>query len=89
VLIAAGCLPNEVWRMLGIAVAHGLDEGLALVTWVRAVATGLLAEGVLLIPARPVPSGEAWESLGPVSDACMMLLTLLNRPPRACLRPVH
>jgi len=75
--------------MLGIAVAHGLDEGLALVTWVRAVATGLLAEGVLLIPARPVPSGEAWESLGPVSDACMMLLTLLNRPPRACLRPVH
>ena len=76
--------------MLGIAVAHGLDEGLELVTWVRAVATGgLLAEGVLLIPARPVPSGEAWESLGPVSDACMMLLTLLNRPPRACLRPVH
>ena len=26
VLIAAGFLPNEIWRMLGIAVAHGLDE---------------------------------------------------------------
>jgi branched-subunit amino acid transport protein len=43
VLIAAGFLPNEVWRMLGIVVAHGLDEGSELVTWVRAVATGLLA----------------------------------------------
>ena len=43
VLIAAGFLPNEVWRMLGIVVAHGLDEASELVLWVRAVATGLLA----------------------------------------------
>ena len=43
VLVAAGFLPNEVWRMLGIVVAHGLDEGSELVIWVRAVATGLLA----------------------------------------------
>ena len=43
VLIAAGFLPNEVWRMLGIVVAHGLDEGSEFVVWVRAVATGLLA----------------------------------------------
>ena len=28
VLIAAGFLPNEIWRMLGIVVAHGLDERL-------------------------------------------------------------
>ena len=42
VLIAAGFLPNEVWRMLGIVVAHGLDGGSELVVWVRAVATGLL-----------------------------------------------
>jgi hypothetical protein len=43
VLIAAGFLPNEVWRMLGIVVAHGLDESSELVIWVQAVATGLLA----------------------------------------------
>ena len=43
VLIAAGFLPNEVWRMLGIVVVHGLDERSELVIWVRAVATALLA----------------------------------------------
>jgi branched-subunit amino acid transport protein len=53
VLIAAGFLPNEVWRMLGIVVAHGLDEGSELVTWVRAVATGLLAGVVAKIILFP------------------------------------
>jgi hypothetical protein len=42
-LILAGFLPNEVWRMLGVVAARGLDEGSELVTWVRAVANALLA----------------------------------------------
>jgi hypothetical protein len=58
VLIVAGFLPNEVWRMLGIVVAHGLDEGSELVTWVRAVATGLLAGVVAKIILFP-PGGLA------------------------------
>ena len=58
VLIVAGFLPNEVWRMLGIVVAHGLDEGSELVTWVRAVATGLLAGVVAKIVLFP-PGGLA------------------------------
>jgi hypothetical protein len=58
VLIAAGFLPNEVWRMLGIVVAHGLDEGSQLVIWVRAVATGLLAGVVAKIILFP-PGGLA------------------------------
>jgi branched-subunit amino acid transport protein len=58
VLIAAGFLPNEVWRMLGIVVAHGLDEGSELVIWVRAVATGLLAGVVAKIVLFP-PGGLA------------------------------
>jgi hypothetical protein len=49
VLIAAGFLPNEIWRMLGIVAAHGLDEGSELVVWVRAVATALLAAVVAKI----------------------------------------
>jgi hypothetical protein len=53
VLIAAGFLPNEVWRMLGIVVAHGLDEGSELVVWVRAVATGLLAGVIAKIVLFP------------------------------------
>jgi branched-subunit amino acid transport protein len=58
VLIAAGFLPNEVWRMLGIVVAHGLDEGSELVIWVRAVATALLAGVVAKIILVP-PGGLA------------------------------
>ena len=58
VLIAAGFLPNEVWRMLGIVVAHGLDESSELVVWVRAVATALLAGVVAKIILFP-PGGLA------------------------------
>jgi hypothetical protein len=57
-LIAAGFLPNEVWRMLGIVAAHGLDEGSELVVWVRAVATALLAGVVARIILFP-PGGLA------------------------------
>jgi hypothetical protein len=58
VLIAAGFLPNEIWRMLGIVVAHGLDERSELVVWVRAVATALLAGVVAKIILFP-PGGLA------------------------------
>jgi branched-subunit amino acid transport protein len=62
VLIGAGFLPNEIWRMLGIVVAHGLDEGSELVIWVRAVATALLAGVVAKIILFP-PGGLADVSL--------------------------
>jgi Branched-chain amino acid transport protein (AzlD) len=52
VLIAAGFLPNEVWRVLGIVVAHGLESS-ELIVWVRAVATGLLAGVVAKIILFP------------------------------------
>jgi hypothetical protein len=58
VLVAAGFLPNEVWRMLGVVAVRGLDERSELVVWVRAVATGLLAGvigKILLLP----PAGLA------------------------------
>ena len=42
-LIAVGFLPNEVWRWLGVVVARGIDEKSELITWVRAVATAILA----------------------------------------------
>jgi hypothetical protein len=58
VLIAAGFLPNEVWRMLGVVVVHGLDERSEVVLWVRAVATGLLAGVVAKLVFFP-PAGLA------------------------------
>lgn len=42
ILIMVGFLPNEVWRMLGVVVSHGIDEGSELIVWVRAIATAIL-----------------------------------------------
>jgi hypothetical protein len=42
-LILVGFLPNEVWRMLGVVLVRGLDEGSEILVWVRAVATAILA----------------------------------------------
>jgi hypothetical protein len=43
VLILVGFLPSDLWRLLGVLVARGLDEESELLTWVRAVATAVLA----------------------------------------------
>jgi hypothetical protein len=42
-LVLLGFLPNEIWRWLGVVVAHGIDERSDTVVWVRAVATAILA----------------------------------------------
>jgi hypothetical protein len=42
-LVLVGFLPNEVWRMLGLVVARGIDEESRLFAWARAVATAVLA----------------------------------------------
>jgi Branched-chain amino acid transport protein (AzlD) len=43
VLILVGFLPNEVWRVVGLLTARGLNEDSELVIWSRTVATALLA----------------------------------------------
>ena len=43
VLLLVGILPNEIWRMLGLVLARGLDETSEIVLWSRAVATAILA----------------------------------------------
>ena len=42
-LVFAGFLPNEVWRLLGLVLARRLNEGAEILVWVRAVATAILA----------------------------------------------
>ena len=42
-LILVGFLPNEVWRMLGVVLARGINEDSEILVWVRAVATAVLA----------------------------------------------
>ena len=43
VLILVGFLPNEVWRVVGLVMARGLNEESELVVWSRVVAIALLA----------------------------------------------
>ncbi|HZS63237.1 MAG TPA: AzlD domain-containing protein [Xanthobacteraceae bacterium] len=53
-LVLVGFLPNEIWRMLGLWLSHGLDEGSEVLVWVRTVATAVLAGVIgklILFPA--------------------------------------
>ena len=43
VLVLVGFLPTDVWRLLGVVVARGIDEESEILVWVRAVATAVLA----------------------------------------------
>ncbi|SRR5712692_7650058 len=52
-LVLVGFLPNEVWRVLGLVAAHGVDEETELFMWVRAVATAVLAGVIAKIVLFP------------------------------------
>jgi branched-subunit amino acid transport protein len=63
VLLLAGFLPNEVWRMLGLWFGGGIDEGSELLVWVRAVATAILAgviAQILVSPPGALSSVPGW-----------------------------
>ena len=66
VLLLAGFLPNEVWRMLGLWLGGGIDEGSELLVWVRAVATAILAGVIAQILVQPPGA------LASVPDGCAM-----------------
>jgi branched-subunit amino acid transport protein len=52
-LVVAGFLPNEVWRMVGLWFGGGVDEGSEVLVWVRAVATAILAGVIAQILIQP------------------------------------
>jgi hypothetical protein len=53
VIVLIGFLPNEIWRVLAVALSSGLDENAEILTWVRAVATTLLAGVVAKLLLAP------------------------------------
>ena len=53
VLLLAGVIPNQIWRMLGLWLGGGLDEGSDLLMRVKAVATSILAGVIAEILVRP------------------------------------
>jgi hypothetical protein len=62
-LLAAGFLPNEIWRAVGLWVSRGIDEGSELMVWVRSVATAILAGVIAQIVLVP-PGALALAPLG-------------------------
>ena len=52
-LILFAVLPTEIWRWLAVVFARGLDADSALLDWVRAVATALLAGIVAKLIVSP------------------------------------
>ena len=58
-LVLVGFLPNEIWRMLGLVVARGIDEESELFMWARAVATAALAGVPLVIRLGAIACGFA------------------------------
>jgi branched-subunit amino acid transport protein len=53
VLLVAGVIPNQIWRMLGLWFGGGIDEGSEGLIWVRAVATAILAGVIAQIVVQP------------------------------------
>ena len=53
ILLVAGVIPHQIWRMLGLWLGGGIDEGSELLIWVRAVATAILAGVIAQILVQP------------------------------------
>jgi len=53
ILVVAGFLPNEVWRMLGLWLGGGINEDTDILIWVRAIATAILAGVIAQILVLP------------------------------------
>src|SRR5258705_586525 len=58
ILVIAGFIPNEAWRLAGLWLGSGVDEGSEGLVWVWAVATAILAGGIAQILLQP-PGGLA------------------------------
>jgi hypothetical protein len=77
VLILAGFLPNELWRMLGLWLGGGVDEGSELLIWVRAVATAILAgviAQILVLPPGALAAVPALLRYGSVAAGLAVFL---------------
>jgi branched-subunit amino acid transport protein len=53
VLLLAGVIPNQIWRLLGLWLGAGLDEGSDLLMWVNTVANAILAGVIAQILVQP------------------------------------
>jgi hypothetical protein len=77
VLVLAGFLPNEIWRMAGLWFGAGVDEGSEILVWVRAVATAILAGVIAQILVQPPGALAAvpdWLRYGSVASGFVVFM---------------
>ena len=77
ILVVAGFLPNEVWRMLGLWLGGGIDEGSEILVWVRATATAILAgviAQILVQPPGALASVPEWLRYGAVAAGFLVFM---------------
>jgi hypothetical protein len=94
-LILVGFLPNEIWRMLGLVIARGIDEESEFFMWARAVAIAVLAGVIAKIILDP-PGALASVHVGirlvrscavsPHSSRCAVRCWPASSPARWCSR---
>lgn len=53
VVILVGFLPTEMWRVIGVVAARGLDPDSEILRWVRCVATALVVAVVAKLVLQP------------------------------------
>ena len=66
-VIIFGFLPSEVWLMLSVFAASGIDQKSKVLEWVRAVSTALLAgvvANIVLAPSGALALAPLWARLG-------------------------
>lgn len=56
VVVLAGFLPNEVFRVAGVLLSRGIDEHSEVFRWIRIMATTLLAALVARLLFSPAPA---------------------------------
>ncbi|MCA0423088.1 MAG: AzlD domain-containing protein [Proteobacteria bacterium] len=76
VVLCIGWLPTELWRMLAVLAARGLDENSEILVWVRLVASALLAAVVAKIILAPTGAIAAIPLWGRIGGVLLGLLTL-------------
>jgi hypothetical protein len=77
ILIIAGFIPNEAWRLAGLWLGSGVDEGSEVLVWVRAVATAILAgviAQILVQPPGALASVPDWLRYGAVAAGFLVFL---------------
>ena len=55
ILLIAGVLPHETWRVLGFLAGRKIDEGAEILVWVRAVANAII--GCVIVQVLIIPPG--------------------------------